>query len=56
MPRNLFPRAALGVFQFRLTPFGGFALRLGDDEGAATHVYGFIEVIVCHVDFSLAYV
>jgi hypothetical protein len=44
------------MLQFRLAPFGGFALRFADDEGAATHVYGFIEVVVCHVDFSLAYV
>ena len=51
---NLFPRAALRVLQFRLAPLGRLALGLADDEGAATHVFGFVEFVVCHVDFSLA--
>jgi hypothetical protein len=50
----LLPRAALRVLQLRLAPLGRLALRFADDEGAATHVFGFVEFVVCHVDFSLA--
>jgi hypothetical protein len=53
--KELLPRAAPWMLQLRLPPFRSLALRLADDKGAATYVFGFIELVVCHVDFILAY-
>src|SRR5881394_3481845 len=41
--------AALGTLQVGLPALGGLALRLGDRERSAAHVYGFIKLIFCHV-------
>jgi hypothetical protein len=37
------------MLQGRLAALGGLALRLGDQESAAAHRYGFVEFVVCHV-------
>jgi len=51
---SLFPSPAPWMLQLRLPPLRRLALRLADDKGAATHVFGFVELVFCHVDLSLA--
>lgn len=50
----LLPSPTPRMLQFRLPPLRRLPLRLADDEGAATHVFGSVEFFVCHVDPSLA--